>query len=468
MYPSKEISSFRDQSGFVFYGENQVFRAIHTSYQAQYQALLTSGLYDSLVEKRFLIEHQELKQEHWPALPDLPAAGDRQVVALLEVPRLPFISYPYEWCFQQLKDAALLTLDIQLLALQHGMTLKDASAFNVQFRGTHPLFIDTLSFDFYEAGKPWVAYRQFCTHFLAPLALMAHAGPELHRLNQLYIDGIPLTLASKLLPWKTKFSPFLLAHIHYHARLESRYAADSQASQKVRGQLSKSRLIAIVQHLKSGIESLMMPVSKSEWGDYYQEFSYSDEAIAHKKSLVKEWATLAKPRLTWDLGCNVGLFSRLVGDVSGQVTAFDIDHLAIEKFYLSLKQNPAGNILPLVLDLSNPTPAIGWANRERQAFAERGPADLVMALALIHHLALGNNVPFDQIAQLLSSVGRALIIEFVPKNDPQSRRLLVTKADVFDEYNQAGFERIFGQYFTIEKRETIRGTDRLLYFMQKQ
>lgn len=462
----KESSSFRDRSGFIFYSDDQVFRAVGQSYQESYTRLLASGLYEALTSKGLLIPHRELTGDQWPPLP---AEVDASTIyKVLQVEKVPYISYPYEWCFQQLKDAALLTLQIQLAALEHNMVLKDASAFNVQFVKGRPVFIDTLSFDTYEEGKPWVAYRQFCTHFLAPLALMSRVDADLRRLSELYIDGIPLALASKLLPFKTWWSPFFQMHVHYHARLEKRYSADVKASQKVRHKLSKNRLVAIIQHLHSGINGLSLPISQSEWSDYYQQFSYSDEAIEHKKQLVTQWAAGIAPKNSWDLGCNTGLFSELLQPFSETVTAFDIDHLAIEKFYTQLKKKPAGNILPLVLDLNNPTAAIGWANRERKSFVERKPADLALALAFIHHLSISNNVPFSEVASLLSQCTQWLIIEFVPKTDGQAQRLLVTREDVFDDYTQQAFEAAFQTYFIVEKKEPIRGTERVLYLMKRK
>jgi ribosomal protein L11 methylase PrmA len=460
-----EPSSFRDRSGYVFYNQGFVYRAILSSYKEDFDLLCSSGLYDALVSKDLLVSHEEVPVDSFQ---DLVTHPGQTVYKVLKVAKVPFISYPYEWCFQQLKEAALLTLEIQLTALQHGMILKDASAFNVQFIGSKPVFIDTLSFAAYDEGKPWMAYRQFCTHFLAPLALVSRVHPDLRRMSQLFIDGIPLSVASSMLPYKTRFSPFYQMHLHYHSKMESKFAGDVKAGQKVRHNLSKTRLTAIVSHLQSGIAAMNLPISKTEWGDYYQEFSYSDASIEDKKRLVKQWAGEVAPAQTWDLGCNTGLFSELVQSVSGQVTSFDIDHLAIEKFYHALKAKPFNNVLPLVLDLSNPTAAIGWANSERKSFAERGSADLILALALIHHISIGNNVPFEKVAELFSRLTEWLIIEFVPKSDPQSQRLLVTREDVFSDYNQGSFEARFEAFFTIEKQQLVAGTERTLYLMKRK
>jgi hypothetical protein len=460
----KEHSSFRDRSGFVFYDNGNVYRAVSDSYKHQFDAFVSSGLYDLLVKEDLLIPHRELSPGHWPSVP----VQGHSIYKLLQPELLTYISYPYEWCFQQLKDAALLTLDIQLKALEHNMTLKDASAFNVQFRQGKPVFIDTLSFDHYEEGSPWIAYRQFCCHFLAPLALMTYVTTDLRRLSHLFVDGIPLSIASKLLPGKTRLSPFYLLHIHYHAKLEAKYSGDVDASKKVNRHLSKTKLVAIINHLVSGIRSMTLSKSKTEWGDYYQEFSYSDQAIENKKRLIKEWAAAIEPKTTWDLGCNTGMFSELIQPFSEQIISFDIDHLAIEKFYAVVKAKAYKNILPLLLDLGNPSAAIGWANQERKAFIERGKTDLMLALALIHHLSIGNNVPFTNVAELFGNLTQWLIIEFVPKHDSQAKRLLVTREDVFSDYTQQVFESAFDKFFVIENSQQIIGTERILYLMKRR
>lgn len=461
----REHSSFRDRNGFVFYCNDLVYRAVQESYKQQYDFFLSSGLYNLLIEQNLLVHHKELSPDQWTTVL---SKTEKQVYKILQPETIPYISYPYEWCFQQLKDAALLTLTIQLKALEYNMTLKDASAFNVQFLNGKPVFIDTLSFDHYEEGNPWIAYRQFCSHFLAPLAIMSHVTTDLRRLSEIFIDGIPLSLASSLLPFKTRINPFYLLHIHYHAKLEAKYSGDADAAKKVRRPLSKTKLVAILNHLVSGIRSMKLLSKKTEWADYYSEFSYSDVAIEHKKQLIKEWTSAIAPKTTWDLGCNTGMFSKLVQPYSEQIISFDTDHFAIEKFYTSVKEKAYKNILPLVLDLNNPTAAIGWANRERKSFVERGKADLILALAFIHHLAIGNNVPLPAIAEFMSEHTNWLIIEFVPKQDKQVQRLLVTREDIFTDYNQESFEISFQNFFTIEKKQSLIETERTVYLMKRK
>jgi len=356
MTNKKLSSSFRDPSGFLFFRDGLIYRQVNTIYKENYDRLINSGLYETLVHGELLISHDEV---------DVGQARSDKIYKIIKPELIPFISYPYEWCFSQLKDAALTTLKIQKKSLDFGMSLKDCSAYNIQFRKGKPVFIDTLSFEKYREGQPWVAYRQFCHHFLAPLALMSYKDIRLNQLFRVYLDGVPLDLASSLLPFRTRFS-------------------------------------------------------------------------------------------------------RIASDKGIQTISFDIDPAAVEKNYLECVRKGETNIFPLLLDLTNPSPNIGWENQERMSLFERGPADTVFALALIHHLAISNNLPLNKIANLLSRVCNSLIIEFVPKRDSQVQRLLSTREDIFPDYIEQVFEGEFLKYFTIENSVRIRDSERTLYLMQRR
>lgn len=418
--------------------------------------LMESGLYEKLSKGGFLIPHQEVDQ---------PAAEPEAAYKIIQPERVPFISYPYEWSFGQLKAAALVTLSIQKRALKVGMSLKDASAYNIQFVRGKAMLIDTLSFESYEEGQPWVAYRQFCQHFLAPLALMALKDVRLNQLLRVYIDGVPLDLASELLPTKTRFNFGLLTHIHLHAGAQKKYSGEEVKSRKG-GSMNKQAMVGLIESLESTIQKLAWTPRGTEWGNYYAITNYSDAAFEHKKQLVGEWSKRLKPALTWDLGANNGAFSRIAGENSSFVVSFDIDPAAVEQNYQIGKKANEHNILPLLLDLTNPSPAIGWANRERDSFGERGPADLVLALAVIHHLAISNNVPLSQLADFFAQTGKWLIIEFVPKLDSQVQKLLTSREDIFPNYKQEGFESAFKERFKIHEAIEIRESERVLYLME--
>lgn len=417
---------------------------------------MESGLYDRLVKAGLLIPHVEVDQA--PAESDLSHK-------VIQPEHVPFISYPYEWSFSQLKDAALATLSIQRRSLKVGMSLKDASAYNIQFVRGKATLIDTLSFETYKEGQPWVAYRQFCQHFLAPLALMALRDIRLNQLLRVYIDGIPLDLASGLLPSKTRFNFGLLTHIHLHAGAQKRYSGMEVKSRAAT--MGKQAMTGLIDSLDSTVRKLEWKPGGTEWGNYYDITNYSDSAFEHKKQLVQEWSAKVKPSLVWDLGANRGVFSRMAGEHGAFVVSSDIDPTAVEQNYRQMKAEKTENLLPLLLDLTNPSPSIGWANEERDSFGRRGPADILLALALIHHLAISNNVPLLQIADFFAKLGKWLVIEFVPKADSQVQKLLASREDIFPDYTREGFETAFQRRFRIVEAVNVRESERALYLMER-
>ncbi|HET9589324.1 MAG TPA: hypothetical protein VFO91_11095 [Anaerolineales bacterium] len=449
-------ASFRDPSGFLFSRDGVLYRQVNRAYEQEYRRLIESGLYEKLVKAGLLIPHTEVDP--------FPARGD-EAFRVIRPERVPFISYPYEWSFGQLKDAALATLSIQRRALKAGMSLKDASAYNIQFVLGKPTLIDTLSFESYREGQPWVAYRQFCQHFLAPLALMALRDIRLNQLLRVYIDGVPLDLASELLPWSTRFNFGLLTHIHLHAKAQKKYAGQDVKS-RGSATFSKQAMTGLIDSLDAAIRKLNQDPGGTEWGNYYDITNYSDAAFEHKKQLVGAWVKQVNPGLIWDLGANTGVFSRVASSSGSFVVSFDIDPAAVEQNYRQAKKEKSENLLPLLLDLTNPSPSLGWANRERDSFALRGPADLVLALALIHHLAISNNVPLPQLSGFLAETGKWLVIEFVPKSDSQVQRLLASREDIFPDYTREGFEAAFSRRFRIDSAVNVHESERVLYLME--
>ena len=450
-----ENSSFRDRSGFLFYYENEIYRIINFSYKKQYEKLMNSELYQKLEEKNLIITHSEIENL------DI----DCDYYKIIKPEKIPFISYPYEWSFSQLKDAALLTLRIQKAAMKYGMTLKDGSAFNIQFHNGHPIFIDTLSFEIYEEGQIWKPYKQFCQHFLAPLALISKKDVRLNLLSKIFIDGIPIDLAAKLLP-KTTFGNFgLMAHIHAHAKSQKHYEdKDAKIKQKT---LSKRSFEGLIESLKSSIEKMTWNEDNTEWGDYYSDTNYTEKSFEEKKQFISLAIDQVKPKLVWDMGANTGVFSRLASTKGINTISYDIDPLAVEKNYLLSSQNSEQHILPLILDLTNPSSGIGWNHDERMSIIQRGPADMVFALALVHHLAISNNVPLNKLAEFFSQISKFLIIEFVPKSDSQVKRLLLTRDDIFENYDVKNFELEFSKFFKIINSKKITDSERTIYIMEK-
>ncbi len=445
-------SSFRDPSGFLFTRAGILYRQVNRPYQPHYEALLSSGLYARLIADALLIPHREV---------DVPAALPGISYKVLQPEPVRFISYPYEWCFSQLKEAALTTLRIQKIALEHGLSLKDASAYNIQFHQGRPLLIDTLSFARYQEGEPWVAYRQFCQHFLAPLALMARVDVRLNQLLRVHLDGVPLDLASALLQGRTRFSALQL-HIHLHARAQARYA--QQQVKPVEAHMTRFRLLALLDSLESEVRKLRWKPVGTEWADYETEHSYTPAGVESKQRTVTEYLRQAAPQVVWDLGANTGRYSRLAAARAFTV-AFDVDPAAVERNYQQVTKERETSLLPLVLDLTNPSAGLGWSHKERMSLLQRGPVDLVLALALLHHLAISNNVPFAEIAAFLRRSCTWLVIEFVPKDDPQVQRLLVTREDIFTDYTRQVFEKEFGRYFDVIAATPIQDSARVLYLM---
>ena len=438
----------------MFVRDGALLRDVRPSYELHYRRLMDSGLYHRLVEARMLVAHEE---EGTGA-----ALADGAYKVLRPEPS-PFISYPYEWCFGQLKRAALLTLSIEQLAMEHGMTLKDASAFNVQFRGARALWIDTLSFEIYEPGALWRPYLQFCRHFLAPLALMSYADPRALLLTRAYVEGLPLDLACSLLPLRSRLRLGLLLHLHLHSRAERR---SGLAAPKTPRRLGLQARKGLIDGLRRTVEKLEW-TPDTNWSSYGENDTYSTEGSAHKKELVSEYLAKAVPREVWDLGANVGAYSRLASDAGVRTIAWDSDAGAIELAYRAALERGEVNLLPLVGDVANPSPALGWSLTERQSFKERCRADLVMALALTHHLVLGAGIPLKEIAAFFAELAPWLIVEHIERTDPKAASMLSTRGEV-RPYTREAFEDAFRGKFEIVSDAAIRGSERRLYLMRRK
>jgi hypothetical protein len=453
-------ASFRDPAGYVYRDNGMWKRVVTDAGAADYQQLMSSGLYQGLADESLLISHQE------EAVPD----GLRAFTVLVPE-QLRYISYPYEWSFGQLRDAALLTLRIQELALQFGMSLKDASAFNVQFRGSQPIFIDTLSFEPNTSG-PWVAYNQFCRHFLGPLLLMSEVSPNFNQFWKASLDGFPLDLVSSLLPKRTFARLGVLLHIHLHARMIKRYEGRTSKSSEKRppGKMTPDRKAALAGSLRDMIASLKPGRFETEWRHYYGKKAghYSSRAEESKKTAVGEALERVKPLLVYDLGGNVGEYSRIATERGIYSVCFDIDPLCVHDNYERAHKESNSRMLPLLLDLTNPTPALGFGLQERGSFVQRGQADMVLALALIHHLRITGNTPFRNIARFLSEITEFLLIEYVPKTDVMVQTLLGSRKDTFFDYDERGFHEAFDVFFETERSFPVADTDRTLHLLKRR
>lgn len=450
-------SSFRDPSGFVFEQNDSVYRQVNLIYKEHYDQLLSSGLYERLVTKKLLISHHEVKDA---------VATDDQVYKIIEPERINLISYSCEWSFDMLKDAALLTLKIATIALDYSMVLKDATPYNIQWHKGRLIFIDTLSFEKYEEGKPWIAYRQFCESFLSPLLLMHYKKTDLHEMQFAYPEGIPLETTRRLLPWRSTLSVHTWLHIHMHAKFSRKHAGKSEQGAVV----SKKKLIGLLMSLKTLIQSLHFKNIQTTWGNYYEEAAKRETYLETKKEIIKNWLNeLPVLNAGIDFGSNNGEFTRLLTEKGIRSIAMDIDAVAINKLYLKNKEAINELIQPLLVDLSKPTPSYGLNNTERQSLLGRiYHRDIGLHLALIHHLCLGKNIPFTAIASMLVDCCKYLVIEFVPKSDYRSQILLTNKKDIYDWYTEEIFEKEFSAYFNIRKKIEIADTGRILFLMERK
>ena len=450
-------SSFRDPSGYIFKKNNVFYRVVNNSYKDDFDLLENSGLCDKLVNNSQILSYTTCKSL---------VIDDKGVYKILLPEQLKHISYPYEWCFSQLKDAALLTLDIQEESLKHDMSLKDASAYNIQFHHGLPVMIDTLSFEKYNEGEPWVAYKQFCQHFLAPLALASYVDIKSIRLLQLSIDGVPLDYAIKQLPVRpiAKFSIFV--HLYLHAKAQNSNSSNTKIRKK---NVSKVAMLGLISSLRSAINSLEWAPVGTEWGEYYQDTNYSPSSMSQKHQVIDEIISKLNPSVLWDIGGNNGEFTRLASNKGIDSVLFDIDYAAIEKSYRKTKIEGEENIASFVMDFTNPSPGVGWNNKERPSIFNRSPVDMVLALALIHHLCISNNLPFNFVATFFARITlKYLVIEFVPKSDSQVKRLLNTREDIFVNYDQQNFENNFIELFDIVEITKVENSDRVIYLMKKR
>jgi hypothetical protein len=453
--------SFRDRESRVFYYEGRVHRALSARALADWEVLETSKLFQSrsasgdiVATELSNIDRSELASlsTHW--------AG-----ALVHA-TIPFISYPYEWSFSMLRDAAALQLELVLQALDEEMILKDSSAFNFQWQGAHPVLIDIGSFKRLEPGEPWVGYLQFCQNFLYPLMLTAYKDLPFHSWLRGAIDGVPAEDFAKMISARDMLRPGVLTHGYLQAKLQQ---GTANAKQSVRGALEnagfkKELIVANLKRMLRLVDKLAWSKDASVWAAYATDNSYDEADYARKMDFVRRAAATERWGMAWDLGCNTGDFSKIAAEHATNVIALDADHLAIERLFLELKDSGPDNILPLVNNLADSSPDLGWRGRERRSLTARAKPDLTLCLALIHHLVITANIPLDDFVDWLAGLGGHLVIEFVTKDDPMVKRLLLNKEDIYHDYEQENFEAVLESRYEIISRETLEMGTRTLYF----
>jgi SAM-dependent methyltransferase len=454
-----EPGSFRDRTARVFYHNGKIYRGLTGQALTEWEALESARFFRQFTDSGGIVTTRQVD------LSVVPASSSHQWEAILEHERLPFISYPYEWSFGMLRDAAVLQLDLLLAALDEGMSLKDASAYNIQWKGSTPVFVDVASFSKRVSGEPWVGYRQFCQMFLYPLLLQAYRDVPFQPWLRGSIDGMDAEVCLRLLSARDYLRAGVVAHVYLQAKAQSAFGSTKR---NVRRDLQlagfDARLIKMnAVRLRALLTSLRWNPRPSTWSDYASCGHYDASDAAQKRDFVDQAAASGQWSLAWDLGCNVGLFSRIVARRANYVIAMDADHVAVDRLYGALRTEGIRNVLPLVFNVTDPSPALGWRNLERKRIVERGRPDLVLALALIHHVVIGSNIPMSEFLQWLSELGGSLVIEFVTREDPMVAALLRNKEDHYADYHQDVFERELGMRFAVLQRHTLSSGTRVLY-----
>jgi hypothetical protein len=460
-----EPGSFRDRDSRVVVAPDAVYRALSGIGADDWRALANSPLLERFISEGTLVGTEEVGPAALgAAAADILPEGTETV---LRHERLPFVSYPYEWTFGMLRDAALLQLDLELAALEQGLTLKDATPYNVQFRGSSPIFIDVGSFERLREGEPWAGYRQFCMLFLYPLLLQAYKDIPFQPWLRGAIDGITPSEAVRFFTLRDRFRRGVLTHVALHARLERRY--EDRDAGEIKEDLKKANfkpelIKANVQRLRKLISKLSWKGGDTAWTNYRRECTYSDADAERKAVFVRDAAASVRPGLAWDMGCNDGAYSRIAAEHSDYVVAFDYDHATVEALYRALRAEDERGILPLVANLADPSPGLGWRGLERRPLEDRGTPDLVLALALIHHVSITANVPIAEFLDWLHELDATVVIEFPKREDPMVRKLLSGKREGSNaDYELETFERLLGERFNVERSEPLPSGARVLY-----
>jgi 2-polyprenyl-3-methyl-5-hydroxy-6-metoxy-1,4-benzoquinol methylase len=460
-----EPASFRDPDSVVFYCEGEVLRALSARGRDEWRRLASTAFFPRLVEEGRVVATEEADAALAP-----PALRTEAYPAVLRHERIPFVSYPYEWTAGMLRDAALLQLDLLVAALDEDMTLKDATPYNVQWQGARPVFVDVGSFEALREGEPWAGYRQFCMLFLYPLLLRVYKGIPFQPWLRGSLEGVSPQVASRLLSGRDRLRRGVTTHVRLHARLERRYGERGRTAGEVRKELraagfGKELMRANVLRMRKLVAGLDWRPGDSAWAEYRETSTYSDEATALKDDFVRDVARSGRWDTVWDLGCNDGRYARIAAQHAGYVVALDADPEPVELVYASLRRNGPANVLPLTMNVTDPSPGLGWRGQERKAFTERGAPDLVLCLALLHHLTITANVPVRDFVGWLRSLGAAVVIEFVAREDAMAQRLLAAKrAGTHLDYDQEFFERCLAEAFAVERTQPLEPATRTLYF----
>jgi SAM-dependent methyltransferase len=458
----REPGSFRDRSARVFYLDGRVCRGLNRSAWEEWQALAhTSFFQRSLADGRII----ETEEAHVAGHPE--AELFTRWSGLLWHRPIPFVTYPYEWCFGMLRDAALLHLELQAAALGEGMTLKDASPFNVQWRGSRPVFIDVASFGRYRAGEPWAGYRQFCRLFLYPLLLQAYKQLPFQPWLRGRLDGIDAEECCALMSFRDWFRPGIFAHVVLQSRLQRYFGSNGHDVKRdlKRAGFNRDLIAANVTRLQEIVRTLRWASGASGWSEYVNQHIYDRLDSEAKETFVERVLGERHRALVWDLGCNTGRFSQIAEKYADCVVAIDSDHASVERLYQTLKASGSVKVLPLVVDVTDPSPNLGWRGLERRAMLGRGRPDLVLSLALVHHLVITSNIPLADVVEWFREMGGEIVVEFPTREDEMVKLLLRNKDQAYDDYSTEFFEACLANHFALCQRIVLPSGRRIIYHL---
>jgi len=452
-----EPGSFRDPGGRIFQSGEAILRAVLPPAAESFRKVSDAGVLRRLADQGRMVDFADVSAQQ--------RLGATEASYVLSHPRIPFISYPYEWSFGLHRAAALFHLDLQLSLLEEGFALSDATAYNVQFQGPNPIFIDHLSVRPYVEGEIWAGHRQFCMQFLNPLLMWSLLDVQPNHWFRGSLEGIAPEDLAKLLPLRKKLSWTVLTHVAAQAAMQTRSVKKATGSQAYRNaRLPRSGFEGMLRGLRSKIARLAPPSHHTVWGDYAGRNSYGGPEAEDKAKFVKEMVAAVRPQLMYDLGCNSGDYSRAALDAGAEkVIGFDFDHGALEIAYDRARTENL-DFLPVWLDAANPSPAQGWNQTERRGLADRADAQALIALAFIHHIAIGRNVPLDMATDWIVSLAPTGVIEFPHKSDPMVQTLLAQREDIFPNYEKDVFEKLLGDRTRIVKSVDVLPTRTLYWY----
>lgn len=461
-----DAGSFRDRDGRIYRCGDRIVRGISAGALEDYRKLEVTNFFRKFTESGRIVGTREV------AALDVPLADDEKArwAGFLEHERIPVVSYAYEWTFSMLRDAAVLTLDLLEAAIQENMTLKDATPYNVQFVGGKPVFIDIPSFETLPAGSTWSGYRQFCEMFLFPLMLQAYRGIDIQPMMRSSIDGVRVQTMSRMFGFWQRFKKGVFTHVWLQAKLDSKYGGTSQnvKSDLKSAGFSKELILANVRKTRKLVQKLSWGGEGSEWGAYEEFHNYSESDHELKEAFINDCVRDGGAQTVWDIGANTGQFSRIAARHARQVLAMDIDHFAVERMYRKNTADGVSNILPLVQNVVDPSPNWGWRNSERSDLVSRARPDLLLCLALIHHVVITANVPLDEFIAWLASLTDQLVIEYVSRADDKVETLLRNKEDKYHDYSRENLESALAVHFDIRRKLPLESGHRFLYWCAAQ